>query len=152
MEAWSLHQWTVRKVPDMTFLKRQNYKDGEWIGGGQEGGEEGRWAWLPKRSGRGPSDGLFCISTTVVAQATRVEKSHTHTYTHTHRKAHDTGARWIKSTHGTNISCPPRAVRCSPARCYLGEKPGDGHRLSASLLTIAKRIYNSLKIKTSKNH
>lgn len=67
----------------MTFLKRQNYKDGEWIGGGQEGGEEGRWAWLPKRSGRGPSDGLFCISTMVVAQATRVEKSHTHTYTHT---------------------------------------------------------------------
>ena len=78
--------------------------------------------------------------------------THTHTHTHTHRKAHDTGARWIKSTHGTNISCPPRAVRCSPARCYLGEKPGDGHRLSASLLTIAKRIYNSLKIKTSKNH
>lgn len=81
VEAWSLHQWTVRKVPDMTFLKRQNYKDGEWIGGGQEGGEEGRWAWLPKRSGRGPSDGPFCISAMVVAQATRVEKLHTHTHT-----------------------------------------------------------------------
>lgn len=75
-----------------------------------------------------------------------------YTHTHTHRKAHDAGASWIKSTHGTNISCPPRAVRCGPARCYLGEKPGDSHRLSASLLTIAKRIYNSLKIKTSKNH
>ena len=130
----------------MTFLKRQNYKDGEWIGGCQEGREEGRWAWLPKGSGRGLSDGTFSISTVMVAQATRVMKLHTHT------KAHDAGARWTKLTHGTNVSCPPRAVRGGPARCYLGEKPGDRHRLSALLLTIAKGIYNSLKTKTSKNH
>ena len=90
----------------------------------------------------------FCISTVVISQATCLVKLHTHTHT----KAHDAGARWIKLTHGTNISCPPRAVRCGLARCYLGEKPGDGHWLSASLFTVAKEIYNSLKIKTSKNH
>ena len=93
VEAWRVHHWTVRKVPDMTFLKWQNYKDGEWIGGCQEEGEEGRWAWLPKRSGRGPSDGPFCISTVVVAQATRVVKLHTHTHTHTHTEKHMTLGR-----------------------------------------------------------
>ena len=53
-----------------------------------------------------------------------ITHTHTHTHTHTQRKAHDAGACWIKSTHGTNVSCPPRAVRCGPARCHLGEKRG----------------------------
>lgn len=73
----------------------------------------------------------FRISTVVIAQATYLVKLHTHTHT----KAHDA-----------------RAVRCGLARCYLGEKPGDGHWLSASLFTVATEIYNSLEIKTSKNH
>ena len=81
------------------------------------------------------------------------EITHTHTHTHTHTEK--STWRWgvldkVDTWHQRQLPTQGSALR--PCKMSPGGETGDGHRLSASLLTIAKRIYNSLKIKTSKNH
>lgn len=83
VETWSLHHLTIRKVPDMTLLKWQNYKDGEWIGGCQEGGKKGGGRGCQRGVGGGLSDGtvlyLDCGDRTGYISG---EITHTHTQKH----------------------------------------------------------------------